>query len=150
MLTKNGKIMLRVYCNQLSNMSGVTVKDTSGVMNSIGAGYTALGRVAVGSGTGAFSTDDYTLTDANDDNLGLTLLSSEEVYNTTYANDFVATFSTTYKNNTANAITVKEIGVYMHYSSSPVSDYMITRDVGAGVQLEIQPGETATFSVTIG
>lgn len=150
MLTKNGKLMTRIYCNALASLSGVTVKSTSGAMNNIGAGYTYLGRVAVGSSDAAFSTDDYHLTDANNDNLGLTLLSSEETYNHTYEDDYIATFSSTYKNNTAEAITVKEIGVYMHYTSSPVSDYMITRDVGAGVTREIQPGETATFSVTIG
>lgn len=150
MLTKNGKLMTRIYCEALVSLSGVTVKTIDGVMNYIGSGHTYFGRVAVGSSDAAFSTDDYHLTDANNDNLGLTLLSSEEVYNETYADDYIATFSSTYKNNTAEAITVKEIGVYMHYISSPISDYMITRDVGAGVTREIQPGETATFSVTIG
>ena len=150
MLTKNGKLMLRLWCNALNSLSSVRVKSLDGDMNSLSAGYIYLGKVAVGSGTAAFSTDDYHLTDANNDNLGLTLLNSEEVYNETYADDYIATFSSTYKNNTAEAIEVKEIGVYMHYTSSPVSDYMITRDVGAGVARTIQPGETATFSVTIG
>ena len=150
MLTKNGKLMTRIYCDALISLSSVTVKSIDGDFNSIGSGFTSLGRVAVGSSDAAFSTDDYVLEDANNDNLGLTLLSSEEVYNTPYANDYIATFSSTYKNNTAEAIEVKEIGVYMHYISSPISDYMITRDVGAGVARTIQPGETATFSVTIG
>jgi len=150
MLTKNGKLMLRVWCNDTAGMSSVSAKNTSGNTNSIGDGYIYLGRVAVGSSDAAFSTDDYVLEDANNDNLGLTLLSSEEAYNHTYADDYITTFSSTYKNNTAEAIEVKEIGVYMHYTSSPISDYMITRDVGAGVARTIQPGETATFSVTIG
>lgn len=150
MLTKNGKLMTRIYCNALNTLSSVTVKSTSGSTDSIGAGFTNFLRVAVGRSDDDFSTDDYVLSDPNHNNIGLTLLSSEEVYNTTYADDYIATFSSTYKNNTAEAIEVKEIGVYMHNTSSPVSDYMITRDVGAGVTRTIQPGETATFSVTIG
>lgn len=150
MLTKNGKLMTRIYCDDLASMSSVSVKNTDGNTVSIGAGYTVFGRVAVGSSDADFDKDDYVLEDANNDNLGLTFLSSDPSYNHNYEDGYIATFNSTYINNTANVIVVKEIGVYMHYTSSPISDYMIAREVGSDVYREIQPGETATFTITIG
>lgn len=150
MLNKNGKLMTRIYCNDLNTMSNVTVKDIAASWCGIGSGFTEFLRVAVGSDDTDVSTDDYKVTDANNDNLGLTLLSSDAAYNHTYANDYVATFSSVYKNNTANDITIKEVGVYMHHTSSPQVDVMISRDVGANVRRVVSPGETVTVSVTIG
>lgn len=150
MLNKNGKLMTRIYCNDLSSMTSVTIRDTTDTVVSIGSGFTNFLRVAVGSDDADVSTDDFKVTDANNDNLGLTLLSSDASYNHTYADDYVATFSSVYKNNTANDITIKEVGVYMHYSSSPQVDVMISRDVGASVRRVVSPGETVTVSVTIG
>lgn len=150
MLNKNGKLMTRIYSNDLSTMSSVTIRDTTNAVASVGSGYTEFLRVAVGSNDTDVSTDDYKVTDANNDNLGLTLLSSNASYNHTYADDYVATFTSVYKNNTANDITIKEVGVYMHHTSSPQVDVMISRDAGASVRRVVTPGETATVSVTIG
>lgn len=150
MLNKNGKLMTRIYCNDLNTTSSVNVRDTINSVCSIGAGFTNFRRVAVGSNDAEVSTDDYKVTDANNDNLGLTLLSSDAVYNHTYADDYVATFSSVYKNNTANDITIKEVGVYMYHSSTPQVEVMISRDVGASARRVVEPGETVTVSVTIG
>lgn len=150
MLNKNGKLMTRIYCNDLSTMSSVTIRDTTGAVAGVGSGYTEFLRVAVGSNDAAVSADDYKVTDASNDNLGLTLLSSDASYNHTYADDYVATFSSVYKNNTANDITIKEVGVYMHHTTSPQVDVMISRDAGASVRRVVLPGETVTVSVTIG
>lgn len=65
----------------------------------------------------------------------------------------VTSFAATYRNDTNSAITVNEIGVF-YYNGSPVTSYgdnkwiMFARGV-LDAPVEIAPGETYTFSITV-
>ena len=149
MLTKNGKLMMRVLrkgiANDVSaNFSFREATNASSSLVSLNAETVNLmfEKVAVGSNNSALSTSDYMVNAVS----GLTLISSNAAYASSYNDDYVATFSTTYKNNSSNVVTVEECGVYFKHDAD-ANRIMLTRDL---IHKELQPGESYTFTVTIG
>lgn len=144
MLNKNGKLFLRPFTSEETKTSLDFVDDYNNSVSLI-KNYLEFKQVVPGTGTGALSVDDYKVyTYGTSD---LTLISSDMTINDTYADNFIATFSSTYKNNGSSAVTITELGVYFYHTSTPQVNMMISRDI---INKKIEPGETYTFTVTVG
>lgn len=144
MLNKNGKLFLRPFTSEETKTSLDFVDDYNNSRN-LSKSYLEFKQVVPGTGTGALSVDDYKVyTYGTSD---LTLISSDMTINDTYADNFIATFSSTYKNNGSSAVTITELGVFFSHTTTPQCDMMISRDI---INKTIEPGETYTFTVTIG
>lgn len=144
MLNKNGKLFLRPFTSEETKTSLDFVDDYNNSVSLI-KNHLEFKQVVPGTGTGALSVDDYKVyTYGTSD---LTLISSDMTINDTYADNFIATFSSTYKNNGSSAVTITELGVYFYHTSTPQVNMMISRDI---INKKIEPGETYTFTVTIG
>lgn len=105
------------------------------------------GMIIVGSGDTQPTRYDYALTEPID---SLTLLSTtrEPTNAQNFDNSSMGQrISTSYRNDTNEAITVKEVSVVGIGTSSSIR-YLVTRDIITPVT--IYPGETYTFTVTIG
>lgn len=65
-----------------------------------------------------------------------------------YDDNFIYTLSKTFRNNTANPITITELGAYSQELPNNLGVIMYAREVISPVT--IQPGATYSFSITIG
>lgn len=148
MINKNGKITLIPFRTGVGYVER-TVKNTSGndVLVRNDPGYMAnfnFSRVQVGYSDSALNTNDFRVTTTW--NNPPTLIASDATYNETWANDFIAVYSSTWKNNTTDTIMVRELGVYFHTDETN-ADVMIAREL---VNKDLAPGESYTFTVTVG
>lgn len=145
MLLKNGKVFVNMRANASAQ---IPIKRPEGTMDNMYSSNQAYSQIVPGSSDTPVTPDDYSITQIND--LGLTLISNTGNFNTTWANNYIGAFSSIYKNNTSEPITVNEIGVrfYDTYRDGFVH-YYLTRDVFEE-PVVIHPGESHTFSVTIG
>ena len=148
MMNKNGKITLIPYRTgvgyverNVMNTQGITVLVRN---DPIYASNFYFSRVQVGCNDSALNTGDIRV--ATSWNNPPTLIASAATYNDTLSNDFVAVYSSTWKNNSAETIRVRELGVYFH-SDETDSDVMIAREL---VNKDLAPGESYTFTVTVG
>ena len=143
MLNKNGKIFFRNY-----TASGDRAFKTiaGGDPLTCATSVTGCYGVWVGSGDAEVSVDDYNLEEKINT---LTEVSQSQTYGDTYDDNYMAVYAGTYKNNTDAEITVKEVGVfyYNNYTTQP-NPFMVARQVINPVTL--QPGDTYTFTVTVG
>lgn len=144
MLNKNGKLFLRPFTSEETKTS-LDFKDDYNNSVSLSKSYLEFKKVVPGTGTMALSVDNVKIDTTGTS--GLTLISSDMTINDTYADNFIATFSSTYKNNGSSAVTITELGVYFYHTSTPQVDMMISRDI---INKKIEPGETYTFTVTVG
>lgn len=148
MINKNGKITLIPYRTgvgyverNVMNTQGITVLVRN---DPIYASNFYFSRVQVGYNDSALSTGDFrVITSWNNQP---TLIASAATYNDTLSNDFIAVYSSTWKNNTVETIKVRELGVYFR-SDETGSDVMIAREL---VNKDLAPGESYTFTVTVG
>ncbi len=148
MINKNGKITL-VPFRTGEGYDERTVRNTQGVAvlvrnDPIYAANFYFSRVQVGYSDSALNTDDFRVTTTW--NNPPTLIASSATYNETLSNDFIAVYSSTWKNNTNETIRVRELGVYFR-SDETGSDVMIAREL---VNKDLAPGESYTFTVTVG
>lgn len=148
MINKNGKITL-VPFRTGEGYDERNVKNTEGnnVLVRNDPMYAAnfnFSRVQVGYSDSALNTNDYRVATAW--NNPPTLIASSATYNETQENDFIAVYSSTWKNNTTDTITVRELGVYFHTDETN-TDVMIAREL---VNKDLAPGESYTFTVTVG
>ena len=143
MLNKNGKIFFRNYTAS-GDRAFKTV--SGGDPITCATSVTGCYGVWVGSGDSDVTMDDYNLESKIET---LTEVSQSQDYGDTYNDNYLGIYAGTFKNNTANDITVKEIGVfyYNNYTTNP-NPFMIARQVISPVVL--QPGDTYTFTVTVG
>lgn len=144
MLNKNGKLFLRLFTSEETKTS-LDFKDDYNNSVSLSKGYLEFKKVVPGTGTMALSVDNVKIDTTGTS--GLTLISSDMTLNDDYSGNFIAAFSSTYKNNGSSAVTITELGVYFYHTSKPQVDMMISRDI---INKKIEPGETYTFTVTIG
>lgn len=143
MLLKNGKLIL----SKRNSQEQVNLKSYDGsVYQAAYMPNQAFWGVIPGSGTTPVTTDDYSITDVQ----GLTRITNSASYGNTYDDDFIAAFSTTYKNSTNADITVNEFGaLYYDTYRDGFQHYYITRDVLEEPKV-IHPGESYTFTAVIG
>ena len=148
MMNKNGKITLIPYRTgvgyverNVMNTQGSTVLVRN---DPIYASNFYFSRVQVGYSDSALNTNDFRVTTSW--NNPPTLIASSATYNETLSNDFIAVYSSTWKNNTVETIRVRELGVYFR-SDETGSDVMIAREL---VNKDLAPGESYTFTVTVG
>lgn len=144
MLNKNGKLFLRLFTSEETKTS-LDFKDDYNNSVSLSKSYLEFKKVVPGTGTMALSVDNVKIDTTGTS--GLTLISSDMTLNDDYSGNFIAAFSSTYKNNGSSAVTITELGVYFYHTSTPQVDMMISRDI---INKTIEPGETYTFTVTIG
>ena len=148
MINKNGKITLIPYRTGVGYVERkvlTTAGNTVQVTNDPGcAANFYFSRVQVGYSDSALNTGDFRVITGY--NNPPTLIASSATYNDTLSNDFIAVYSSTWKNNTNETIRVRELGVYFH-TDSPSSDVMIAREL---VNKDLAPGESYTFTVTVG
>lgn len=144
MLNKNGKLFLRLFTSEETKTS-LDFKDDYNNSVSLSKSYLEFKRVVPGTGTMALSVDNVKIDTTGTS--GLTLISSDMTLNDDYSGNFIAAFSSTYKNNGSSAVTITELGVYFYHTSTPQVDMMISRDI---INKKIEPGETYTFTVTVG
>lgn len=144
MLNKNGKLFLRLFTSEETKTS-LDFKDDYNNSVSLSKSYLEFKKVVPGTGTMALSVDNVKIDTTGTS--GLTLISSDMTLNDDYSGNFIAAFSSTYKNNGSSAVTITELGVYFYHTSTPQVDMMISRDI---INKKIEPGETYTFTVTIG
>ena len=151
MLTRNCKAILFISTNL-----GCIVRDTDGVTQSMSSTiqFNALRQnlaIFVGNGTTAPTIDDL---DLESEINTLTKMSGGNTTSTgyagnTYENNYIGNIYATFKNDTANNITVTELGVKadnINISGSYKQVLMIRETFDPVV---IAPGETYSFSVTI-
>lgn len=148
MINKNGKILLVPYRTG-EGYDARDVRNTQGSMvrvnnDPIYAANFYFSRVQVGYSDSALNTGDFGVTTSY--NNPPTLIASDATYNKTLENDFIAVYSSTWKNNVNETIRVRELGVYFH-SDETGSDVMIAREL---VNKDLAPGESYTFTVTVG
>lgn len=148
MINKNGKITL-VPFRTGEGYDERTVRNTSGIdvlvrNDPMYAANFNFSRVQVGYNDSALNTNDFRVTTTW--NNPPTLIASAATYNETWANDFIAVYSSTWKNNTNETLMIRELGVYFH-SDETGSDVMIAREL---VNKDLAPGESYTFTVTVG
>ena len=148
MINKNGKILLVPYRTG-EGYDARDVRNTQGSMvrvnnDPIYAANFYFSRVQVGYSDSALNTGDFGVTTSY--NNPPTLIASDATYNKTLENDFIAVYSSTWKNNTVVTISVRELGVYFR-SDETGSDVMIAREL---VNKDLAPGESYTFTVTVG
>lgn len=140
--------LMGVYHNSsTSTDTGITFADKT---------YRSFG---VGTGTTAPTVDDYKLENETTDltfvtyesiprqyvvNSGEVVPTVEEKYNQNY----IMKNTATYRNDTDNDITITELGVFCTLNSHNLMRIMLCREVISPVT--IHPGETYTFTVTIG
>lgn len=144
MLNKNGKLFLRLFTSEETETI-LDFRDDYNNSSSLYKSYLHFKGVVPGTGTMALSVDNVKIDTAGTS--GLTLISSDMTLNDDYSGNFIAAFSSTYKNNGSSAVTITELGVYFYHTSTPQVDMMISRDI---INKTIEPGETYTFTVTIG
>lgn len=146
MLNKNGKQFYRPLTRKTSE---------NGKLKTIeGTNYNAppsnndfrFYEVRVGSGTTEPTMDDVDLEAYVS---SLTKISNTEKYPSDYDANYIASYTTSFKNNTDVDVTISEIGVFYAYQYSGVSNIcMVAREVISPVT--IAPQKTYTFSMTIG
>lgn len=145
MLLRNGKNFLAVRNSGNVNFQ---IKDYTGDTQNEYLPNAAYSSIHVGSNNTAPTTSDYSITTVS----GLTLVNNSASYNngTSWGADYLASFSSTYKNNTNQDIEVNEYGVcYYDTYRDGFWHYYFTRDVLDEPKV-IHPGESYTFSVTMG
>lgn len=148
MINKNGKITLIPFRTGVGYVER-SVRNTSGDITLVRndpmyASNFYFSRVQVGYNDSALNTGDYRVATAW--NNPPTLIASSATYNETLSSDFIAVYSSTWKNNTTETIMVRELGVYFR-SDETGSDVMIAREL---VNKDLAPGESYTFTVTVG
>lgn len=145
MLLKNGKN----YFSARNTSNNFQIKPSQGgnVQNEYMPNV-AYSCVDVGSNTTAPTTSDYSIAGVS----GLSMVANTSSFNDglNWDADYYASFSTTYKNITEEDITINEYAVcfYNTYREGYFHWY-ITRDVLEEPKV-IHPGESYTFSVTVG
>lgn len=151
MLTRNGKAMLFISTNL-----GLVLRDTDGGAQNLSSStqYNNVRQnlaIFVGNGTTAPTVDDLdleseinTLTKMSGGNT----TSTAWAYNT-YENNYIGNIYATFKNDTANDITVTELGVRADdiNFAGVYKQFLMIRETFDPVT--IAPGETYSFSVTI-
>ena len=102
-------------------------------------------HIVLGSSSVAPVVTDHCLgTDVTD---SLTLVSGNMSNAVTSGTGYVCTITATFRNDTAADVSVSEIGVTANLALNNGCNFMVSRDVIETVT--IQPGKTATFTVTI-
>lgn len=152
MLNKNGKALLKI--NNSYQRVPVNMMCVDGSAYLFGVSPNLLGqfmeslRIYVGSGTTEPTLDDYNLENI-DSRLSLVTKSGTNTSeNASYEQNYIASFSATFMNETEDDITISEIGL-IGESSSYQKKAMIARDL-LDEPRTIHPGKTYTFSMTIG
>lgn len=153
MLTKNGKMVCHINNtnNRLSDTTHgyndqntyctLSISEFTAFLNSL--------YLAVGTGTSEPNASDYKITNAD---IGLTVINRTNTLNSQgdAVQDYIAIFTTTYRNDTSEDIIATEVGILgtmPRYGSS--SGGIIARDVFS-TPVTIAPGESYTFSMYIG
>ena len=144
MLNRNGKMFFRNYALTETN---INFKNTAGSTstqypkNNVGC-Y----GIRLGTGDAEESDADYNLDTPNNE---LTEVSQSQVYGDQWTDNYIANYTGVFKNNTDHDVNIKEVGVfyYNNYTTQP-NPFMVARQVINPVTL--QPGDTYTFTVTVG
>lgn len=142
MLNRNGKIFFRAY----TESGDRSFKEIGGSVVTCAASVTAYEGLRLGTGDTSVTPEDYHMdTESN----ALTAISHNVTYGDDWNDNFIATYVSTFKNNTANTVTIKEVGAfyYNNYTVQP-NPFMIARQVIS--PREVAPGETVTFTMSVG
>ena len=142
-LTTFRQLIMNLSSNiTIKTMTGSTSQENGGnMLNNTRPFY-----VGIGTGNDAVTESDYKLSNAL--NISLTARSQSIGGNANKYTRF-ATVATTYTNNTGNAVTVKEIGIYVKYSTeSSAIGFYLTREL-LDTPVTIAPGESYTFTAVI-
>lgn len=144
MINKNGKALLKIN-NSNSRVVG-NYKIADGTEITLG-GSSIFGNIAlyVGSGTTEATIDDYNLESEDSDLSVISKSGTDDSSNADYNQNYIASYSGTFKNNTENDITISEIGIMATTSWGKI---LFAREVIEPVV--IAPQKTYTFSMTIG
>ena len=126
----------------IKTMTGSTRQENGGnMLNNTRPFY-----VGIGTGNDAVTESDYKLSNAL--NISLTA-SSQSIGGNVNKYTRFATVATTYTNNTGNAVTVKEMGIYVkHSAESSSTGFYLTREL-LEIPVTIEPGESYTFTAVI-
>lgn len=157
MLTNNGKAMLKI--NDTTSRSGsMYMKDTSGSTVTVSNGQNSAvsqifqrAELVVGTGSNTPDAGDYSVTNMD---AGLTMVTksgTNDSESPSYEQGYIAIFSKTYRNDTADNVTISEVAIKtlaMDIYQSPQFVLIIARDVIDPVT--IAPGEAYTFTMYIG
>lgn len=159
MLTKNGRAFFVAsydsngYPNGNNNLTMINTSGQSKSSGGIGWGnknmmeMVARMNLVVGSGTTAPTSADYVM---ESEISSLTVVSSSNSGNRSpisYAQDYIHSCSKTYKNSTANPITVSEVGIYISNVNN-IGTFLIAREV-LETPVTIAPGKTYSFSMVV-
>ena len=157
MLLSNGRAILKINnsyarvqtrIRDLAGFDRVLESKDSGSPSVIGGFLNSL-TIYVGSNDTPVTSGDYTF---NEGNLGLTKVTSSGTNNSSeasYANNYIASFSATFRNDTNSDIIVKELGLIGNTNGQGyINLAMIARDVIDPIT--IAPGEVYTFTMYIG
>ena len=142
MLNRNGKIFFRGY----TESGDRNFKENGGSIVTCPESVTEYEGLRLGTGDASVTPEDYHLdTQSN----ALTAISHNVTYGDDWNDNFIATYVSTFKNNTANTVTIKEVGAfyYNNYTTNP-NPFMVARQVIS--PREVAPGETVTFTMSVG
>lgn len=160
MLTKNGKSIFTLAIDSNNYEKDRQLKNTTGQSYNTGSLGWGSGRnvpsvlnntyMAVGESGGNPSVDDINLLSSIN---VLTLVDSSSTINRTpsYEDNYLYSFSVTYKNNTAYSVVVREVGLFarlMNHLNEYVGTVLLARETISPIT--IQPQKTFTFTMTIG
>lgn len=144
MITKNGKYLFAVMSNEYTQ----ELKCMDDIWrNNSKIEWFKYPLVIVGSGNTAPTTNDFCLSSRIS---SLTKTTSTAINPSQY-NSFMYSIQTTYKNNTNENITVKEVGIatsFINLDDSPNAGILIVREV-LDAPVVIKPQKSYTFSITI-
>ncbi len=153
MLTKNGKLAM-----QTTFYRGTAVfKDFTNTDSTVSSNNWSIftssdnKRFYVGYGTTAPTSSDYSMEDLDTDLTQISIIKTPNA-SISYSDDFVCSYTATYKNNTENNIVITEIGfgfynTYGGYSSDD-RNVLLAREV-LETPVTIEPNKSYSFSITI-
>ena len=149
MLTRNGKAYLfptrAVYDGNTTNPQ-LFLRNTTGGTYNVTPEYMNDFRVIGGSGDTPASVDDYHL-DSEVTTLDVTNNSATQKSGRSFEDNYIATFATTYQNNTGADVIIRELGLQFR-SGTSTNQYMLARQVIEPTV--VRAGRSYTFTMTIG
>ena len=152
MLTKNGKLLFKAE-PLYPNNNYTTYISYTGHETQWSHNVCAFWKLDVGSGTAEPTANDYNMLETSLSGV-LTRVDGSAAHNDSVNNNYMASWSATYKNNTDQPITVTEIGVWYYNTYQDWTDGHPQIILVAHELLEepkvIQPGESYAFSITVG
>lgn len=155
MLTKNGQSLFSPGLTSNGQPNDRNIKTTDGSTKTTGSAgygtgkniYNAINNInlIVGSGTTAATINDYSLESQVS---SLTATSSSNSGNRTpnYDDGYILSCSRTFKNNTANDVTINELGLVTYLQN--IGNFLIAREV-LPAPVTIAPNASYTFSIVI-